>query len=208
MSDCNNIKPFRTTLLFVGGCAVGAVVGYLFKPAPVAEPCPPEGNPLIEAVAAFDATTLSEMLSSANAVRFYHGNDGTNNTSVAGPVDGSGKHLPTDRPIFHRYDGFFGTGPVITSIDETVAKEVVTRANPTWSIDLQKVAVQSMLNTPDCKAIALVERMTSDGIPTFDLVPVKYDQGKYRQVGTVRHTIIGMPCPNYCGEKDNYLHMH
>ncbi|MCB0768287.1 MAG: hypothetical protein KDB95_13845 [Flavobacteriales bacterium] len=196
----------KVALLAVAG-TVGVAVGYLLKDTPPPEPCPPEGPPLVEAVAAFDKGSLNKMTGLGPSVRFYQANDGTQNTTVAGAIGEDGAHLPTGATEFHRYDGNFSNAPVITAIDESAAKEAIERAEPMWSVDYSKAALQAMLNVPGCQGIAVVERVTSDGKRTYDMVPVRFDGGKYRQVGATRNTIVGMPCPTFCGfDASYYLH--
>jgi hypothetical protein len=206
------------------GCAAAALVGfaacYYFALPDWCPDCPecPECPicPVVEPVAYFDTDDVDAMcgLTDATGVRFYLASPTSGSFSVlAGPYKSDGTHIAdaSGALSFGLYERLSGEYADLKSLDEAAAIDAVTLASsetkPGWSIDASCGVLRTLLATSDCNGLGLVERNTTDGTWTFDLVPVQILDGRATVVGFIEEMAVGAPCPMYCGRDESvFLH--
>ncbi len=206
-------KYSGTSLLtaLVVGVAVGGTLYYLLKPD-----CPPLTDPLPPTLlACYDQEDLRSMIDTRDVAgaRFYLAKRSDGTLSVlAGPVTDDGTHIPdasgnTQFQLFERLNGSDADQRVLNERDaEAATKAASTASKPAWSIDAD-LAVLDKMRRSGGDGIGVVERNTTNGSWTFDLVPVKIAHGTATQHGTMADMAVGAPCPTFCGrDLSYYLH--
>lgn len=198
--------------ILIAGVAVGAVVGslcYALLKAP-----PPSECEQAVVLAAFDKEDVRRMLDTpdADGARFYLAK-GAQLTVVAGPIRRDMSHCPeTTTSLFQEFIKLDGTMAVVDQLKEVDAERTVrnsnTTAKPTWSIDASRTALNNLLAITDANAIGVVERKTTNGGWSFDLVPLKIQSSTAKTVGRLNDALSAAPCPRFCGaDASLYLHL-
>lgn len=201
---------FFTALIV--GTAVGGTLYHLLK-----KDCPEEPDDRrLTVLACYDLPDMQEMLVSRDAagVRFYLAKKPDGTLSVAaGPVKADSTHLPgpsgaIELQLFEQLSGSNADQILVDEARaETLIKAASTTAKPGWSMDAKPDVLNRMLRS-GCNGIGVIERMTTDGSWTFDLVPVTIANDVATQHGTMADMAVGVaPCPNFCG-RDQRIYLH
>jgi len=210
-----------STKLIVACCAaaaVGCAVCYfwlfpkLCPECPICVDCPT--CPVVEPLAYFDKADWDAMcaVTDATGVRFYLASMTSGvYSALAGPFNADGAHIAeaSGTLSFGYHDELGTAGADLVSLDESTATRAVRDASsttkPTWSIDASCAVLRALLATTDCNSIGVVERNTTDGTWTFDLVPVVIRDGHATVVGFIEEMAVGAPCPMFCGRDESVL---
>ncbi len=196
------------------GAAAGAMIYYFASPK---EPCPvcPE-PPDVKWLAAFDAKQIGAMISVADAwgVRYYLAHNGSSFSVLAGPITEDGAHAKeaSGELLFRMFKGFRGTETDMTLLNEAAAEAAVKAAashgRAPWSIDVKTEILNRLLGVSGANGLGIVERNTTDGVASFELVPVAIAADAARAVGSTSDILMGAaPCPVHCPrEPAYYLH--
>lgn len=202
---------FLFGLFLIGGIA-GATIYYFAGPK-----CPEPGEPALklEFVGVYDADNLRSMMGGDPwGVRFYLASDDAGHfSSVAVPIQDDGQHIADDSGDlrFRMYKSMSGDATDMAMLGdadaETYVKRSGTESKPAWCMEARIAAVRELLAVAGCNGIGVLERNTSLDDWTFDLVPVKIDEGNAMPVGGISDMRVGAPCPNFCGrDASYYLH--
>lgn len=208
--DTSKISTGTYVLLVAGGAALGAALyGFLSPECELATD--------LRLIAYFDADDVSAMTRAdeATALRFYLASSGSSALTVlAGPVKDDGTHAAdaSGDLNFQMFKSLSGSGADMDLLDESTAEDRAKRSGtatkPAWCVDATFEVVREMLGLSGCNGIGIMERATTDGGWTFDLVPVTISGDEATAVGSVAEMAVGAPCPNFCGrDVSAYLHM-
>ncbi len=192
----------------VAGVVVGGFLYSLLR-----TPLEPVECDMPELLAVFDKDDVQRLLREpdASGARFYLAkNNGM--TVVAGPIKRDLSHCPeTHNTVFQSFVKLSGVEAEVDMLKEAEAERDVknsgTANKPTWSMDATKDELDDLLAVSGANAIGVVERRTTTGGWSFDLVAVRISNSIGKVVGTLEDQRTGAPCPLFCGA-DPALYLH
>lgn len=202
-------------MALVAGMVLGAT-GYSLL-APRANAPEPQVAPPPAWAACFGSADLKGLATAPGAwgVRFYTADNGSGNLSVlAVPIDAKdGRHIPGGRGglQFTLFRSIQGDKALTTMLDDTTAqaavKAVAKAGREPWSVDVEAKALQGVLAVQGANGAGLLDLHTTDGLWTFELVPVNLASNAAKAVGSSKDVLVAAaPCPVNCPNPANYLH--
>lgn len=199
----------------VAGIVLGAA-GFALLSAQPGTSQPPNGAAQAW-TACFGSTDLRALTAAPGAwgARFYIADNGSGGLSaLVVPIDAKdGRHIPdaSGKLQFMLFRSIQGGQATTAALDEAAAQAAVKAAampgREPWSVDVGAAALQGLLAVKDANGAGLLELRTTDGMWTFELVPVKLASKDAKAVGTAKDVLVAAaPCPLNCPNPANYLH--
>lgn len=204
-------RKFSTPSLIaslVSGIVIGGILYSLLR-----TPTPPVECETPKLLAVFDKDDVQRLLREpdASGARFYLAKN-NEMTVVAGPIRSDLSHCPeTHNTVFQSFVKLSGVEAEVDMLKGSDAERDVknsgTANKPTWSMDAAKDELNDLLAISGANAIGIVERQTTTGEWSFDLVAVMINNSIGKVVGTLEDQRTGTPCPQFCGA-DAALYLH